>query len=183
MRLLAAFVTVLLILTTQSTAFGANNLDVPCRWPDPGYRPFWISHWWGPNLVGSPDYDWRIKFNLSQSDWNNTGGPIGWFESSASANKFDSYWASDGLYGMYSTSCSGGLAFSTTALANSAYGSSYNWNANFMRSVTGHESGHGLGLGHSTVTPAIMNTSRDRYTIYTPQTDDVNGLWQRYPSP
>lgn len=41
------------------------------------------------------------------------------------------------------------------------------------RKVTGHEEGHGLGLGHSGTT-AIMKSGT--VTWYTVQTDDINGL-------
>lgn len=45
----------------------------------------------------------------------------------------------------------------------------------FARSVGGHELGHTLGLDH-TNNPALMNSERDRWTIYRPQTDDINGI-------
>jgi len=47
---------------------------------------------------------------------------------------------------------------------------------NVARSVANHELGHVLGLGDISSGRAIMNTGRNRRSIYTPQTDDLNGI-------
>lgn len=51
--------------------------------------------------------------------------------------------------------------------------------ASVAQSTSVHELGHALGLGHSSKT-SIMNTSRDRTKITTPQTDDLNGIKNIY---
>jgi hypothetical protein len=48
------------------------------------------------------------------------------------------------------------------------------------RSTSGHELGHALGLDH-TANAALMNDARDRATIYTPTTEDINGIKAMYP--
>jgi Matrixin len=56
-----------------------------------------------------------------------------------------------------------------------------------LRSTTGHEIGHALGLDHppKTTSQILMYTLqyRDRNVLYTPQTDDVNGVNSIYGYP
>lgn len=47
------------------------------------------------------------------------------------------------------------------------------------RTVSTHETGHALGLGHTGHTPAIMR--QGTVTYYSVQTDDLNGLQSIYP--
>lgn len=164
------------------SAMAYNNSQVPCPWTNT--TPLNIYFEWGPNLIGNPSYTWRLRFSDSVGDWNSQGTKplVQW--SSGAANRLDSYTAADGYYGYASIACTGPFwdrkMSSFDAYANSYRGHEYNWDDFFMRSITGHELGHGLGLGHSTEY-SIMNTSRDRYTLYTPQQDDRNGLNAIYP--
>lgn len=54
--------------------------------------------------------------------------------------------------------------------------SSYIFQTNVARSSANHELGHVLGLDEMTSGIAIMNLNRNRATIYTPKTDDINGI-------
>lgn len=169
---LIAFVLVAAQIPQPGLAFTLLN----CSW---GSSATQITYKWGPNL-GSPTYTWRIKFNESISDWNTRVAAPKFAENAGSPNSLDSYTAADNNYGLFEYTCSGGWFNWFVAKANSYYGPSYNWDGNFMRSVTGHEMGHGFGLGHSSAY-AIMNTSRDRYTLYVPQQDDLDGVAAIYP--
>lgn len=166
----------ILIVTSQVPIPAAAYAFLPCSW---GSSATQVTYKWGPNL-GNPTFLWQIKFNESISDWNTSTVRPDLVENSGSPNTLDSYSAVDNNYGVATVTCSGSTMLSFVAKANSNYGPSYNWDGNFMRSVTGHELGHGLGLDHSTST-AIMNTSRDRYTIYVPQVDDTSGIAALYP--
>ena len=55
--------------------------------------------------------------------------------------------------------------------------------ANFRQSVACHEQGHGFGLGdENSISPAVMNQNRNREVIYTPQSDDLLGIYALYGS-
>ena len=166
-------------LSGSAPVLAYNNVDPQCAWSSGQIS---VPYTWGPNLQ-NPTYTWRQTFTTSVSDWNAAVTKPQYYESSTSVNQFDSYTAQDGLYGYAAVSCfvNPYQMASFTAKANSEYGPSYNWDASFMRSVTGHEMGHGLGLWHSTVSPSIMNSSRNRYVTFNPQTDDINGIGSMYP--
>lgn len=179
---LAVVTLVVSLYAGSSVAVAYNDYDVPCPWQNA--TPLNIYFEWGPNLIGSSSYTWRLRFSDSVGDWNSQGTKplVQW--SSGAVNRLDSYTAADNNYGYASIACTGPFwdrkMSSFYAYANSYYGPEYSWNDFFMRSVTGHELGHGLGLGHS-YQYSIMNTSRDRYTLYRPQQDDRNGLNAMYP--
>ncbi|MEN6391129.1 MAG: matrixin family metalloprotease [Syntrophomonas sp.] len=50
------------------------------------------------------------------------------------------------------------------------------YTANQRQSVCVHELGHAMGLSDLGSGTAIMNQYRDKSTIYTPQSDDINGV-------
>lgn len=176
MRIPVTFVLAFAIFATQLPSQVAAYTFAPCWWPSSSTQ---VTYKWGPNQQ-NPIYLWRQRFTQSVSDWSSSTVRPDLVENSSSPNVLDSYDAADGNYGTATLVCSGTSMISFTAKANSYYGPTYNWDTNFMRSIAGHELGHGLGLNHSTST-AIMNTSRDRYVIYVPQSDDTSGIAALYP--
>jgi len=52
---------------------------------------------------------------------------------------------------------------------------------NERRGTAGHELGHAFGLAHPGSAQVLMNPYRDRSSVYTPQTDDINGINYLYP--
>ena len=47
---------------------------------------------------------------------------------------------------------------------------------NGYTSTAGHELGHVFGLSHSTVSNSLMDGNRNIETVYTPKSDDINGV-------
>jgi len=65
-----------------------------------------------------------------------------------------------------------------------AYGNLYVFSdsgtSDYRRATAAHELGHGSGLGHSAYSSAVMYKFTN-YGVYTPATDDINGLNAIYP--
>ncbi|MBA4548874.1 matrixin family metalloprotease [Thermoactinomyces intermedius] len=98
---------------------------------------------------------------------------------SSATGVVDSYYSStDGYFGYsYWQTGVGSCINSWVAKMNTYYES--NNDSQFGQSVLGHEIGHVLGLAHTNWT-SLMNTERDRFQTYTPQTDDINGVNNLY---
>lgn len=52
---------------------------------------------------------------------------------------------------------------------------------NFVQSTMTHELGHALGINDRSGSTYIMGSSRDRNSLTTPQTDDINGVNAMWP--
>jgi hypothetical protein len=136
-----------------------------------------LTYKWGSNLQ-SPGSVIRNGFNSAVSDWIATSTPVWLSYNSSSPNTLNSYYLLDSSeYGKCTVTYTGSYINYFTAMVNS--GNSNITLNNVARSAAGHELGHGLGLDHSTLT-AIMNSNRNRTSIYTPQSDDINGINARY---
>jgi hypothetical protein len=181
---LAFVLTTSLIALWPTDVRAYNDYDNPaCRWASSTTQVYYT---YGPNLIGDPNYLWRLRFEDSVANWNAVAGRPDLIFISGVSNNLDSYWAADGLYGYMLPHCSapgpGNMIYFDVRVNGQTMAQDFAWNDNAMRSVTGHELGHGLGLGHTSVTLlALMHPGRDHLTIYSPQNDDRFGLWSLYP--
>jgi hypothetical protein len=140
------------------------------------------------NNASNPAY---TAFNTAAGEWTgtptkvilqNTGGPGIITSNPDSGNT--------GYDGITYYSCSSGYFTNGVRVqVNSYYTAGYSTNERV--SVTTHEFGHALGLAHNNPStcsgrPVMYYATPGRYTqcgIYTPQTDDINGINHIYGSP
>lgn len=88
------------------------------------------------------------------------------------------YSSSDGFDGFVWPSWSGGYISHANMWLNWYY--LQGQSVNYRRGTAGHEWGHCFGLDETTG-QVLMNPNRDRNTIYTPQSDDIDGINYLYP--
>lgn len=130
-----------------------------------------IDFQWG-NLTDN-NSTWTDMFLESDYSWNSAQSKVQWGNVSSSSNVQQMYYLrNSNEFGRTQGQYSGGIYTWAWMEVNQFSVTGRTWN--FQKSVATHEIGHGLGLDHSTAV-AVMNQNRDRETIYTPQTDDVNG--------
>lgn len=138
-----------------------------------------IPYRWGSNL-GSSTNIWRVAFQNGINNWNTRPTkPRFVLGSSSAPNVINTYSANDGAYGYCQAYTDGAGKMVGSDIMGNTYTTS-GFTSVMRQSTAGHELGHSIGLAHSTVTPALMNTSRNRSTTYTAQTDDVNGVNYMY---
>ncbi len=145
---------------------------LPFKWSNPGSIRF-VSYIQITELSQA--------FFDAKLDWDATPTRIGLVYDAANPQvKGYNYTEADNNYGKTIPYYSGSTYTSALVYLNWYYLQSQG--ANFRRSVAGHEWGHALGLNdENSVTNALMNQGRNRNTIYTPQSDDINGINAQYP--
>lgn len=156
-----------------------------------------------PSAVGKyyrPNYSsaWNVRLAHVDSSWNSVP-EVSYSRTTAYAStpnqmfvgNYD--WPEYGWYTRYTTS--GGAKYFGIEINSRTIAASYNpscglsdcW-GNFVRSVGSHELGHALNLGHNPQAPgkppgyylSIMTTSRNRNTLYTPQSFDRQNVSAYY---
>lgn len=135
------------------------------------------SYKWGDRLQTSGSVI-RNAWESADDDWY-TASSVNFYYSSSSANVLNSISeSSTTLYGRTTISHSNNTVTSFTANINA--GNSNISGSNVARSTANHEFGHVLGIDDLTSGTAIMNTSRNRSSIYVPQQDDKDGITSIY---
>lgn len=172
---------ILSFMTVSIASAQVNEYDTPsCRWPHTGAIKF-LKYEWGTYLQ-NPSALWRIAYQSSVQDWNNTSIPFSLSSTTSGSHmNFDIYWDSAGGAGWAQPSCNGS---NTTFYAVRGNASHYTGASNYnrRRSVTGHEIGHAFSVGHiSNSGIALLGNNPDPNTYYTPQSLDVNLIKQVYP--
>lgn len=139
----------------------------------------------------SPKYDldfgdtsyndtWVTQIHAAVESWNATDTPVNITNKASAKNKIYAGSYNDTWYGLYSADTywffgthvtSFEIKLNAITIADDAQ----IWN-NFVRSVLVHELGHSLKLDHNSRNDSIMNSARNRNTMFTPQADDINGV-------
>ncbi len=157
-----------------------REIDVACRWSHQPAITTYVTYKWGDRLQ-TPGTLYRNAFQSSITDWNSISTKMRLSYSSSGNVSFNTYSSQDGRAGVTYSYCDGQLLTSAEVLANIYYDSGRTNNS--RRSITGHEMGHGLGLGHIPEDEgiALMGYNPDRNIYYVPQSLDIGLMNQVYP--
>lgn len=127
------------------------------------------SYKWGSDITSTYKTAWENATN----DWHNADNAAFYYSSSSSNIVNARSISGDSAYGtIYYQTTTGNKLRKFKVELNTLKCT----NGTIARSTSGHEIGHALGLGDLTSGTAIMNGNRNRSSIYTPQTDDINGV-------
>lgn len=132
---------------------------------------------------------YRSAFDTAVSDWNSSQSKINYNLSALNVNASNFVGtetiADQSLYGdtLVSSTNTGTTNFINYFQAKINIGNdAVVTKTNTRRSAAVHELGHTLSLTHTPIlTLSVMQPQRDREKVYTPQTDDINGVNARYP--
>lgn len=173
---LAILLSTVMSTMTAMAAYAYNNLDNECHWNNT--TPLYVLYKYGANLQ-TPGTAWRNAFNAGISNWNTASiEPIFSYDASNSRNTVDTYSAADGNWGNTWWYCNVLYYLDRFDAKGNVY---YSMNDQQREEVASHELGHGLGFGHSTVSPSVMNQYGPYGTWGVPQQDDINGANAMYP--
>jgi hypothetical protein len=121
---------------------------------------------------------WQTPMNSALSSWNSASSKVNITKNSSSAAYVTAAQYSDTWYGLYSYSGIPVWRVFDIKLNSRTIAADASNVTNFIRSTFAHELGHSLSLADnpSTSSASLMKHSRDRNTLYTPQTYDINDV-------
>ena len=177
----AAVLAIVVSMLSASSLFTYNNSgSTPCVWPYNSNTPL------EPLWKNDPDYpptgNYVSAYSQARSQWDSSNTPVVFdHDTSQTKHKFGvrdlgqsgplghtSWWCVAWLYKRSSTS----------TVLNSYHLDSES--QTYKKSVATHELGHYIGVRHSNVTPAIMNTDGDNDVYYNVYEDDECAVNSRY---
>jgi len=147
----------------------------------------YLSYGWPSKSIPINQYSynsqWQPNMDAAVSSWNNAGAKITFSKSSSSVNKIYAAQYSDTWYGLNTCWHSGSTVTKFEIKLNSRTIAADATNfGNFVRSVFVHELGHSIWLSDNpnTTSSSIMKYSRNRNTMTSPQTYDINSVKAKY---
>ena len=168
-----------LILALGATAVAYNNSENPsCTWTNG--TTVQVNWAWGAS-INTSGY-WANGYRLASDAWTQAGTKVHVGYSSSAASQANVYSYANGLDGENDYWCHApdiwnGMAY-TYSYGNLYYNGDSSGYYTRIKQVTAHEFGHGLALGHSTDSTAVMCVSS---CSDTPRSDDIAGLNSLYP--
>ncbi len=186
--------------TNHNDYYCGTSSSMPCLyWAQPSYTSINVYAYFDPSLNNAPgNYNFTVAINRAFSDWNSqqAWNPYLYSCSTFACGSAD-YTMTLLPYGIWGeTTWDYGTSLWNSAesfwyvplyYVNVYFSTAVTWNNSLQfsattadgRTVSTHETGHLLGLGHTGHTPAIMHMGSATY--YTVQTDDLYGLQNIYP--
>jgi len=168
----------ILLITNVLVVLAVTEYDTPsCRWARQPDGTLSVSWNYGTYIQSYPA--WKTAFQQSAADWDNALTKLRLYYTSDAFITCNAYYEQSSAAGRGWVSCCSGSACAGYAEANVYSTGSYT--TNMRRSLSGHELGHALALGHIYEGPSLMGSNPDPETYYTPQSLDVQFFNQVYP--
>ena len=174
--LLGITLSIIFLITMPLMVYAADPyLSYGCQYGDITVKPY-------SSLYNST---WVTILDNGRGAWNSSSANVSISTSSSSNNTLEAANYSDTWYGLntqtYNTSTGYTTKFVIKVNARTISNDATNF-SNFAKSTVAHEFGHSFWLcdNPSTTSSSLMKHSRDRNTMTTPQTFDINNVNAKY---
>ncbi|WP_099203628.1 matrixin family metalloprotease [Miniphocaeibacter massiliensis] len=124
---------------------------------------------------------YETPYRNAQASWNSAYSKINWGNDNSSVSNVVVSNYPDSWFGRYSPgpiiTSNKRVSIFNIYINDRTIPASYA----FRQSVIAHEMGHALNLGHTNNAYTLMSHSRNRYIVYKPTSDEINGVEKVYP--